>query len=189
MRARSPRIVTGVLLAVGILVSAALVSSLPDPMAVHWNAAGEVDGTMPRPVGAFFVPAVAAAAVPVLYLAPRIDPEIEDVEAMRGPYEWFVVEFVAVLLWVHGLVLADNLGYGVPFGAGIAVALGGLLIGVGELLARVERNRHGAWAFRLAGLLAFCGVLVPSLSIPLVLVGTLCASVVAAAAGRRDADA
>lgn len=187
-----PRIVTGVLLAIGFLVSAAVLPELPETVATHWNVAGQVDGEMSRLTGAFSLPVVTALLVPVLYLAPRLDPKREEIEAFRGVYEWFVAGFVGFMLYVHGVVLAWNLGYEFSFNAALAVAFGVLLIGLAEVLVRAEQNwtvgirtrwtlsdevvwaethRRAARAFRLAGVLALVGVVVPSLAIPLLLVG------------------
>jgi uncharacterized membrane protein len=56
---------------------------LPDPMASHWNAAGEVDGYMPRFWGVALMPLVTLAMLGLFLLVPQIDPLRSNIQAFR----------------------------------------------------------------------------------------------------------
>ena len=114
--------------------------SLPDQMVVHWNAAGEPDGTLSKPVALALVPALAAGLLGLFAGLPHVDPRAENVAAFRPSYDWFVVAFTAFLAAVHGGIVAYNLGYAFDFVALLLVALAGLSYAVGVVLAHAERN-------------------------------------------------
>lgn len=202
MRYPRRRALAAAIVLAAFVASALALPSLPEQVATHWNAAGEVDDTMPRLAGAFLLPAVTAGVLLLLYVAPRFDPRREAIESFRGVYEWFVVGMAVFLTYVHAITLAWNLGLRFPFNAAMALPVAGLLLGVAELLARAEPNwtvgvrtrwtlsdeavwaethRRGAWAFRAAALLALVGAVRPDLFAPAVLAGALGAGAYTAA--------
>jgi uncharacterized membrane protein len=120
--------------------SFALGPRLPETMATHWNAAGVADGTMPKFWGQVTVPAVTAGVVALTFLAPKLDPKRENIEAFRGVYNDFVVVFTAFLALVHGVALAINLGYDVPINAVIYAGVGLLFVYLGTVLRTARQN-------------------------------------------------
>lgn len=120
--------------------SAALYGQLPEQVAIHFNADGQPDNTMARPLAAVLLPAFALGTYGLLKLVPRIDPLGENVDSFRDVYEVFVVVVVALLAYVHGLVLAWNLGYAFDVAQVIAPALAAVFYVSGVLMARAERN-------------------------------------------------
>jgi uncharacterized membrane protein len=130
----------GGLVLLGLLAGALAWPELPATMDVHWNAAGEADGTAPRPVGVFLLPALAALLMGVFGVLPRIDPLGENVAAFRGYYNGFVLVLVAFLTGIHGIVLAANLGADVPLVSLSFVATGALLAYAGVLIGHAEPN-------------------------------------------------
>lgn len=132
-------------LAVGLVVLSALTSvvaapSLPDQLVTHWNAAGEPDDTMAKPIALTLFPALTAGVVFLLRVVPRVDPLGENVEEFRPTYEWFVVVLAGFMFLLHAGIIAFNLGYTFDFTALILVAVAGLFYYVGVLLTRAERN-------------------------------------------------
>lgn len=194
MRYSRRRGLAALLVAAMAVASVLALPSLPEQMATHWDAAGQPNDTMPRLLGAFLLPAITVGVALLLYVVPRIDPRREAIDSFRGPYEWFVLGMVAFLAYVHGMTLAWNLGVRFPFNAALALPLGGLFLGLGELLALArpnwsvgirtpwtlsddevwaETHRRGAWAFRALGVATLVAVAVPDLLMPVVLGGTL----------------
>ncbi|MEE6209603.1 DUF1648 domain-containing protein [Salarchaeum sp. III] len=182
MEYRRQRALTLAFVLAGFAASALAYSDLPARMATHWNASGDVDGTMSRLAGAFFLPALTVFVVGLMLAAPRIDPRKEGYEAFRGVYEWFVAGTAGFLAYVHVLVLAWNLDYAIPVGQALAPALACLLYACGVLLERAEPNwfvgirtpwtlsddevwrethERGALAFKLAAVLALGGLVLP----------------------------
>lgn len=197
MEYRRQRAVTVLAFAVAVGASALAYPDLPARMATHWNASGTVDGTMPRVLGAFGVPAISAFVVAAMYVAPRIDPRKQHYEAFRGAYEWFVAATAGFLAYVHLLVLAWNLDYRVPVTLAVVPALAVLLYGVGLLLERAESNwfvgirtpwtlsdedvwrethERGARAFKAAAVLALGALVLPAYALWFVLAPLLFAA-------------
>ncbi len=130
---------TGIVIATGLL-GLLFAPELPDQVAIHWNAAGEPDGTMSKTVALAFLPVITAVLLVLFAVVPRIDPLGENIEAFRAVYDWFVVVFVAFLGMVHAGVIAFNLGYEFDFTLLVLAGVAGLFYVVGIVLTRAQRN-------------------------------------------------
>lgn len=184
--------------AVGIFVY----PRMPEQMASHWNAQGEVDGYMPKFWGVFFLPCMLVGLTLLLLLLPRIDPLRKNIAQFQAQYERFVVLALAFFLYVHLFTLAANLGWEVEIMRVLVPGMAILFYGAGVLVEHARRNYFigirtpwtlaseevwnrthqvgGKW-FKIAGLLALGGVVWPQWGIwfvivPVLLV-TLCATV------------
>ncbi|KTG10808.1 hypothetical protein AUR64_06355 [Haloprofundus marisrubri] len=132
-------------LAAGFVVLAALLSllaapSLPARLVTNWNTAGEPNGTLPKSLALWLVPAMTAGLLVVFASIPRIDPLGENIAAFRPYYDWFVVVFTGYMLVVHAGVVAFNLGYEFDFTALVLAGSAGLLYYAGVVVANAERN-------------------------------------------------
>ncbi|QGN06652.1 DUF1648 domain-containing protein [Halorhabdus sp. CBA1104] len=83
---------------------------LPEEMAIHFTAGGSPDNFVPRAVGILLMPAVMVLTMGILRAGMRLDPP----ENHRVP-QVVAVSTLAFMGVLHGLVLAWNLGYPVPF--------------------------------------------------------------------------
>jgi hypothetical protein len=96
-------------------VGAAVRSSLPRRMAIRWGLGGDPNGYAPRPLALAFLPAlgvvVLASIRGLLTAGPASEPAA------------FGVVLAAFLSYVHGLVLAWNLGYRVNVTVALLPAL------------------------------------------------------------------
>jgi len=188
----------------GIVVLTALASALAAPelpaeVAVHFDTAGDPDGYADRSVGLVAMPLTAAALVALFGAVPRIDPLGENVAEFRSAYDALAVGTVALVAYVHGLVLAYNLGVAFDVTVAVAPAVAAMYYLVGHLLERAKRNwfvglrtpwtlsDEAVWdrthervapLFKLAGVVALGAVLVPSLAIYL-LVGPVAVAALA----------
>lgn len=128
------------LIAIALVVGVALYGRLPDPVPSHWNAAGEVDDYMPKFWGVFLMPLVTIALVGLFLAIPYIDPLKANIAQFRGVFNWFIVAFVAYMLYIHALTLAASLGY--PFNMTVMLipVIGLLFVGVGYMTGRAKRN-------------------------------------------------
>ena len=122
------------------VVSALAAPELPAQMTTHWNAAGEPDGRMAKPVALALFPAMAAVLLAMFAALPRIGPLRENFASFRPVYDWFVVYFTAFMFSVHVGVVAFNLGYEFDFTLLVLVAVAGLFYYVGVLLTHAERT-------------------------------------------------
>jgi len=180
----SRRTIAGLALVV-LSIGAGLLAapSLPARLSTHWNAAGQPDGTMARPVVLVGGPALVLGVVVLFEVLPRIDPLGENIAAFRTSYDLVAVATAAFLAYVYGLLLAWNLGYAFAIGQALAPAIGALFVVVGFVLERAEQNwfvgvrtpwtlsSERVWRethdlagplFKLAGLVAAVGALFPA---------------------------
>ncbi len=113
---------------------------LPDPMATHWNARGEVDGYSSRFWGAFLLPLLLLGLAVLFYLIPRIDPLRENYPRFRTYYEAFILIFMLYMIAVHLWVLLWNMGVHLGVNLFVPLGMGLLFVFIGFLLERVEPN-------------------------------------------------
>lgn len=170
---------------------------LPAELAVHFDATGSPDRYFDRPLALAFGPALAAGLVALFAALPWIDPLGENVAEFQRAYDAVAVGTVGLVAYVHGLVLAYNLGVAFDVTVALAPALAVLYYLLGHLLGRAERNwfvgirtpwtlsdgrvwdrTHDRVAvlFKAAGVLALGAVVAPSLALYWLVVPVLLAS-------------
>lgn len=110
---RQKAIATGVV-SVMLLLGGVLYPMLPDQMAIHWNASGEVDGTAAKPIAVFAMPAL-VTFMTVLFEATDISVDERIVGSVA----------MILLLVVQMMVFLINLGVNVPI---VPVALAGAFV-------------------------------------------------------------
>jgi uncharacterized membrane protein len=128
------------LVLLGVLLSAAVYTRLPETMAVHWNARGNPDGWMPRPFGAFFAPALMLALWAVLRGVRRVDPRQESYARFDTAYETIVASVLVLVLATHVITIAAALGYRVPIARLVPSLVGALFVVVGNVMPRLRPN-------------------------------------------------
>lgn len=128
------------LVALSAVVSVVAYPEMPETMATHWNASGEADGTMPKTIALAGIPALSAALLVLFSMLPKIDPLGENVATFREEYETFVVLVVALLSYLHLLVVGWNAGYRFQMIQALAPAVGALFYYAGVLTEHAERN-------------------------------------------------
>ena len=140
MSTKTTIIVSVVLISAALVVGLLLYARLPDPMPSHWNAAGEIDGYMSKFWGIFLMPIVTVVLVPLFLIIPRIDPLKANIAKFRGVFNWFIVVFVAYMLFVYALTLAASLGYQFNMTVMLLPVIGLLFIGAGYMMSKAKRN-------------------------------------------------
>lgn len=128
------------LILVAAVIGLTLYAQLPDPMPSHWNAAGQVDGSMSKFWGVFLLPLMTAGLTLLLTAIPAIDPLKSNIAQFRGLYNAFIVGFVVYMLYVYGLTLAAALGYTFKMTLMLLPVMGLLFIGIGYLMKSAKRN-------------------------------------------------
>lgn len=156
--------------------------SLPDKVASHWNASGEVDGYMDKGWFLYSIPAMTAVLLAFFLLIPGIDPLRRNIAKFRGEYNRFILVFNLFMLYIFCATIALNLGYKFDMGSAILPAVGGLIIYAGFLMEKSKRNwfigvrtpwtlssdavwdktnRLGGRVFRACGLIMVLGAFLP----------------------------
>jgi uncharacterized membrane protein len=123
------------------LASALVYARLPEMAASHWNAAGQVDGYMPRFWAAFLMPIISVGILLLLLVLPALDPLKANIANFRSYYNAFIALMIVFMLFIHGVTLAWNLGYdGFNIGNAILPAVGLIFVFAGIMMAKAKRN-------------------------------------------------
>jgi uncharacterized membrane protein len=141
MSIRTTIIISLIAILAATLASAILYPRLPEMAASHWNAAGQVNGYMPRFWAAFLMPIISVGLLLLFLVLPAIDPLKANIAAFRSYYNAFIALIIVFLLFIHGITLAWNLGYN-QFNIGNAIlpAVGIIFVFAGVLMAKAKRN-------------------------------------------------
>jgi len=155
---------------------------MPEKMASHWGMSGEVNGYMPKFWGLFLMPIVSLIIFALFVFIPKIDPMKENFAKFRKYFDWFIVLFEIFLLYIYILTLLWNIGIKFDFVFAIVPATALLFYYIGIMIERSERNwfvgirnpwtlssdivwkkthKLGGRLFKVAGLVAFSGILFP----------------------------
>lgn len=141
MSVRTTIIISLIAILAATLASAIIYPRLPEMAASHWNAAGQVDGYMPRFWAAFLMPIISAGLLLLLLVFPALDPLKANIATFRPYYNAFIALIIVFMLFIHGITLAWNLGYdGFNIGNAIIPAVGLIIIFAGVMMAKAKRN-------------------------------------------------
>lgn len=141
MSVRTTIIISLIAILAAILASAIVYPRLPEMAASHWNAAGQVDGYLPRFWAAFLMPIISAGILLLLLVLPALDPLKANIANFRSYYNAFIALMIVFMLFIHGITLAWNLGYdGFNIGNAILPAVGLIFVFAGIMMAKAKRN-------------------------------------------------
>ncbi|HUO75622.1 MAG TPA: SdpI family protein [Candidatus Paceibacterota bacterium] len=182
-----------------LAVSIVVYPQLPATVASHFNAAGEVNGTMNRFWGAFLVPLIMVMLYVVYAVIPHIDPLGENIASFRRAYDVFWLGVLVFLLYLHMLTLAFNTGWRFNMTVALVPGLAALFWLIGWLMSQSRRNwfigirtpwtlssdsiweathRMAGTLFKVAGILMLGALVFPSLSLWFIFVPILIAALV-----------
>jgi uncharacterized membrane protein len=141
MTTKTTSIIALTMISLALLAGVALWNQLPDPMASHWNASGEVDGYMSKFWGVFLLPLITLGMFMLFMIVPNIDPLKANIAQFRETFNLFIVLIIAFMLYIYGLTLAWSLGYQ-DFNMSTAMLpfMGVLFIAIGFMLRKAKRN-------------------------------------------------
>jgi len=123
-----------------ILVSAWMLPRMPEVMATHWDAKGQVNGTMSRFWGMFLMPLIMLALYGLFVIIPVIDPLRKNIEAFRPQYNLLAVGILVYLVFIHAVTQAWNLGHQVDIGRTITLPIAALIYLIGGILPKAGQN-------------------------------------------------
>jgi uncharacterized membrane protein len=127
------------MIALSFGVAAWLSPRLPEMVPTHWDARGHVNGYLPKPYGVYVLPFIMLVLHGFLWLVPRLSRKTPRASVGRA-YEAVHSITLAFLLFVTMVSLRAAAGEKIPIVQTIGVALGLLLIVIGNLLGKVRRN-------------------------------------------------
>jgi len=178
------------IITLSFILSIYLYPRVPEQMATHWDASGEVNGYMSKFWGLFFMPLIMAGLALLFLAVPRIDPRKANFEKFSRRYEGFIVLMLLFLLAVHVQVLLWNIGIEISPNSVLPVGIGLLFYYIGILTENAEQNwfvgvrtpwtlsskkvwkrtnRLAGKLFKIAGIAALFGLFFPELMVYFIL--------------------
>jgi len=197
MNIRKSHVIAAGIILVALAVSVVFYPRMPEKMATHWGAEGQVDGYTSKVFGVFFMPVLMTVIALVFAVIPKIDPLKANIEKFRNYYDGFIILFLIFLLAIHYQVILWNLGIRISPNRFLPVAVGLLFFYIGILCDNAKRNwfvgirtpwtlssdrvwekthKIGGKLFKIAGIVVFAGIFFPDYAmlfivIPAILVG------------------
>jgi len=177
-RRKSEIIILGITL-LSFIVGIYFYPQMPEKMASHWNAQGQVDGYISKFWGLFLTPFVLVGFVLLFTVIPKIDPLKANIEKFRKYYDGFIILVFIFMLSIHFQVILWNLGIKISPNVIIPIGLGLLFFYIGILCENAKRNwfigirtpwtlsservwekthKIGGKLFKITGVIAFVGV-------------------------------
>ncbi len=175
---KSEIIILGITLA-SFLISIYFYPQMPEKIASHWNAQGQVDGYMSKFWGLFLMPFMFIGLALLFVAIPRIDPLRANIEKFRKFYDIFIVLFFVFLFAIHCQIILWNMGIEISPNVISPIGLGLLFFYIGILCENAKRNwfigirtpwtlsnevvwdkthKIGGKLFKIAGIIALLGV-------------------------------
>lgn len=173
--------------------------AMPDTVASHWNAAGNVDGTLPKLWGLALIPLLMVGFSALFFVLPWFDPLRENYRNFQDYYDGFILVFAVFLFAIQLQIILWELGIPVSPNLILPVMMGILFIYLGFLLEHVEPNwfigirtpwtmssdtvwkkthRLGAKLFKLAGALSMIGIFAGTYAFLFILIPVVAVSLV-----------
>ncbi len=186
-------VVLGIVL-LSFILALGFYPQMPERMATHWNAKGEVDGYMSRLWGSFILPLILFPVILLFLAIPRIDPLRANIEKFRRYYDGFIILFSIFMLALQLQVTLWNIGRKVSPNIILPIALGLFSYYLGILVENARRNyfigirtpwtlnsdavwdkthKLGGKLFRIAAVVTLVGALFPDYAFLFILVPVL----------------
>jgi len=139
-KANKKQILIFVLVLLSFMIGSYFYPQMPDKMASHWNAKGEVDGYNSNFWGIFLIPYMLSGLFLLYLLIPRIDPLKQNIEKFRKYYDnFFILFFIYFLaIYLHGIFW--NLGIKISPNIILPISCSLLFFYVGILCENSKRN-------------------------------------------------
>ena len=107
---------------------------------VHWDLTGTADVFAHKTMGVLFLPILTAALTAVLAAIPRFEPRQANLERSGKAYRAIWIAAVTLLGLLQGLLVAAALGVAFEMSRIMLVAIGILLMVIGNYLPKVRPN-------------------------------------------------
>ncbi|MCX6777084.1 MAG: SdpI family protein [Candidatus Micrarchaeota archaeon] len=191
---RTNELIITVVIFLSLIIGAYFYPAMPDDIASHWNAVGEVDGYLPKSWSLFLMPLVLIASLLIIALIPSLDPLKANIEKFRGHYDNFSIILVLFLFYIYLLTVFWNIGMKFNMMQLMAPAFTVLFYYTGVMVENSKKNwfigirtpwtmsservwnkthKVGGKLFKVVGVIALLGIFFPYYSLLIILVPIL----------------
>ena len=129
-----------VLMAAMFIASAAVWSSAPDSIPVHWDITGQADRYGGKAEGLLMLPAVTVGLYLLLLFLPRLDPKRANYDKFAGVYRIIRTILVVFMAGLHAVVIASVLGAGIDVGMAVMVMAGLMIAVLGNYFGKLKQT-------------------------------------------------
>lgn len=131
---------TAVIAVIMFLISAWAWQQLPagEPVPIHWNAAGEVDGYGSKFEGLLLMPIIMVVAMGIVAGTTYIEPRRRNLLQSHRAFGAFWIALSLFFLLMHTSTILIILGYDISINVIIAIGLGGLFMIIGNFLGKIR---------------------------------------------------
>ena len=171
---------------------------MPEKIASHWNAQGEVNGYMSKFWGIFLMPFISVGLFLLFMIIPRIDPRKSNIEKFRKYYNNFILLIIVFLFYIYLLTIFWNMGFRFNMITLLSPAFAILFYYSGVLIENAKMNwfigirtpwtlssekvwdkthKIGGKLFKIAGIIAIGGILFQNYAIFFIIVPILLAAI------------
>ncbi|HLG23500.1 MAG TPA: DUF1648 domain-containing protein [Candidatus Nanoarchaeia archaeon] len=184
-----------VIVALSFLTSAYFYDSMPERIAVHWDAKGQVNGYMDKAYGMFFVPVISLIIILIFWAASKSKPVKENIKNFGNHYYGFSFVLFLFLYYVQVLTIIWNKGVKFSIIIALVPALSFLLYFIGVLIQNTKRNlfvgirtpwtlksdkvwekthKKGAKLFKISAIVSLLGLFFRNYAVYIIIIPILC---------------
>ena len=197
MKLRKSEIISLLIIMISFIIGISFYSLLPDKVASHWNARGEVDGYMSKFGGLFLMPIISLVLLLLFIIIPKIDPLKHNIEKFRKYFDGFIVLMMLFLFYLYILTILWNIGVRFNFVHLLVPIFSIFFYYCGILIQKAQRNwfigirtpwtlsneevwnkthKIGGKLFKIAGIISLIGILLPEYALFFVICPLIIAS-------------
>lgn len=197
MKLRKSEIISLLIIMISFIIGISFYSLLPDKVASHWNARGEVDGYMSKFGGLFLMPIISLVLLLLFIIIPKIDPLKHNIEKFRKYFNGFIVLMMLFLFYLYILTILWNIGVRFNFVHLLVPIFSIFFYYCGILIQKAQRNwfigirtpwtlsneqvwnkthKIGGILFKIAGIISLIGILLTEYALFFVICPVILAS-------------
>lgn len=195
---KKSKLIVILIILVSFIIGIYYYPQIPEKIASHWNIQGQVDGYMSKLWGLFLMPILSLGMFLIFILLPKIDPLKMNIEKFRKYFDGFIILIILFLFYLYLLTIFWNFDHKFNINQFLSPAFGVLFFYCGILIGKVKRNwfigiktpwtlsnekvwdkthQLGGKLFKIAGIIAFLGIIFPNYTFFLILFPVITMSV------------
>ncbi len=129
-----------IILTISIILSIYFYPLLPESVASHWNANGQVDGYSSKLTSVIMFPALQLFMLVLLVFIPRIDPKRENIKTFEKEFLLFINSMLIFFTLIQLQTFLWSTGTQIPMNSTMAVLMGALFLVMAYLIKNAKQN-------------------------------------------------